>query len=77
MSLQNDPDLRIAVKLVNLLFLTDSVEWTDPKLVGHSDYEIFEGKDVLVTEKTIAAFSEWMETRTFPFHYDHAVGLFK
>lgn len=76
-SLEFDHDLRITIKLVGFLFLTERVPWTDTSLVGHPEFETYKGREVLVTSRTIKAFGDWMERKSFPFEYDHAVGLFK
>lgn len=77
MSLTDDPDLRITIKLANFLFLTEPVDWTDPRKVGDQYNLNYKEKEVIVAGKTLTAFKDFMEEKKLPFEYDHAVGLFK
>ena len=69
---QTDPDLNLSVRLVGLLFLTERHAWSEPSKKLPS----FNNRPVLVAGRTIQAFAEFVESKQFPFEYDHAVGLF-
>jgi hypothetical protein len=38
---------------------------------------VFRGKQVILTTRALNAFAEFMNTRIFPFEFDHAVSFFK
>ncbi|RNA12759.1 A disintegrin and metallo ase with thrombospondin motifs 3-like [Brachionus plicatilis] len=77
-SLMNDPDLKIFIVLKNYLFLTNPADqtWLDVENVGDSNFSTYEGKEVVITDKTLTAFTNFMNSKTFQFTYDHAVALF-
>ncbi|CAF0730548.1 unnamed protein product [Brachionus calyciflorus] len=77
-SLRNDPDLRINIVLTNFLFLTDPSEqlWLNPQFVGNAANPTFNGREVVITFRTLNAFADYMNKKVFPFSYDHAVALF-
>ena len=46
-------------------------------MVGDPNFPSYEGQDVIVATPTITAFRNYMESKIFPFEYDHAMALFK
>ena len=77
-SLLKDPDLRLYVKLTNFLFLTEltDIQWANSSLVGDSKYPTSNGNEVILTKKTLGAFTSYMNSKKFDFTYDHAAALF-
>ncbi len=45
-------------------------------MVGDPNNLSYEGKDVLITTAAFDAFANFMNSKKFPFAYDHAVGVF-
>ncbi|CAF0730331.1 unnamed protein product [Brachionus calyciflorus] len=77
-SLENDPDLRINIIMTNFLFLTDpnDQQCLSVQSSGDLNFPIYKGKETLVIDKTFKNFADYMNSKTFPFEYDHAAGLF-
>ncbi|CAF0922549.1 unnamed protein product, partial [Brachionus calyciflorus] len=77
-SLVTDPDLRIFIVLKNFLFLTNAQDltWLNINNVGEPGYPTYENKEVVLTGKTLNAFTTFMNSKNFEFTYDHAVALF-
>jgi hypothetical protein len=78
-SLMQDPDLKIIVKLTNFLFLTEpaDIQWANASLVGDPKYPLSgNGYEVVLTKKTLNAFTNYMNSKKFDFEYDHAAALF-
>lgn len=68
------------INLLNFLIVIkdpSEASYVNPNLVGDPNYPTFEGQDVIVATPTIQAFKNYMESKTFPFQYDHAMALFK
>lgn len=72
----NDPDLRVTVKLSNYLFLTTTC-WSNPDDVGISTVPTFNGKAVVSSTKLLNSFTSYMNAISSTFKFDHAVGLIK
>ena len=53
-----------------------SSNWTDIKLVGDEKTTHLNGREVIIDELTLNAFSKFMSKLPFEFEYDNAVGLF-
>ncbi|CAF0730538.1 unnamed protein product [Brachionus calyciflorus] len=77
-SLANDPDLRINIILTNFLFLTDpnDQQWLSVQASGDLNFPTYNGRETLVIDKAFQNFANYMNSKTFPFQYDHAAGLF-
>ena len=45
--------------------------------MGEPNNTVYEGKQVVLADKTLVAFTDYMNSKTFDFAYDHAVALFK
>ncbi|RNA07290.1 A disintegrin and metallo ase with thrombospondin motifs 5-like [Brachionus plicatilis] len=78
-SFKNDNEMKINIFLTNFVFVTDPAEapWVDPSLVGDPNNPTYDNQDVIVATPTIQSFKNYMESKTFPFEYDHAMALFK
>lgn len=77
-SLRNDTEIKLSVKLTNFLFLTNpsESEWTNPKLVGDKVHLKYRGREVITVTPVLTAFTKYMNSKTLPFQYDHAIGIF-
>ncbi|CAF0856252.1 unnamed protein product [Brachionus calyciflorus] len=78
-SFANDNDMKMNVKLTNILIITKQAEapWGDKSIVGDPSNPTYQGQDVLVGTPTITRFRSFMNSKMFPFEYDHAMGLIK
>jgi hypothetical protein len=52
------------------------IQWANPSVVGDPNNPTYNGLPVIVTTLTLQAFASYMESKTFPFTYDRAVGIF-
>ena len=75
-SILNFDDLQI-LKFCLIIQETKDSEWTNSSLVGDEHFMSFEGKDVIVTDRSLKYFASYMNSKNFSFQYDHAIGLFK
>ena len=57
--------------------LKSPVNWTNPAVVGDSNYPTYNGRDVVVSTLTLTEFMNYMNSLSLPFTYDHAVGWLK
>ncbi|CAF0955496.1 unnamed protein product [Brachionus calyciflorus] len=78
-SLKNDPDLRINIKLVHIIIITNQADakWTDIKIVGDSTYPTYNGVEVILKEKVLTEFKKFINSLNSSYVYDHAVVVFK
>ena len=51
--------------------------WTNPHLVGIETVSSYKDKQVILTEKTLDAFKQFMLSKSITFNYDLAIGLFE
>ncbi|RNA00332.1 A disintegrin and metallo ase with thrombospondin motifs 1, partial [Brachionus plicatilis] len=77
-SMTTDPDLRISIKLVHILILTDPdvATWTRADIVGDTDVSHYNGRQVVLADETLNEFGNFLQGLTIDFDYDHAVGVF-
>ncbi|RNA04998.1 A disintegrin and metallo ase with thrombospondin motifs 3-like [Brachionus plicatilis] len=77
-SMTTDPDLRISIKLVHILILTDPdvATWTRADIVGDTDVTHYNGRQVVLADETLNEFGNFLQGLTIDFDYDHAVGVF-
>ena len=57
--------------------MKSSASWTDPNIVGDPSNPTYNGRQVIVTTKTLNQFSIFMNNTFIPFPYDHAMGFFE
>ena len=52
-------------------------QWTNWTMVGLPTISSYRGRKVILDGNTLVAFRNYMQSKSFTFAYDHAVGLFK
>lgn len=75
-SLSNDKDLRVNIKLTNILIQnSEEAKWADPNLNGIPGVESKDGREVLNAAKSIEEFSKLK--KNFNLKFDHATAIVK
>lgn len=62
---------------LNLLKNPSELYWLNPSYVGDPLYPAYNGRQVVVATPALNAFANYMNSKSLPFSYDHAVALFK
>ena len=62
--------------LFNFLKNTADIQWANPSVVGDPANPTYNGREVILTDPTINAFTAYMNSKTFPFNYDQASAFF-
>lgn len=67
------------IEQLSICYLKDPSEapWVDSSIVGDPNFPTYQGQEVIVATPTITTFRNYMESKSFPFEYDHAMALFK
>ncbi|CAF0920507.1 unnamed protein product, partial [Brachionus calyciflorus] len=78
-TLENDPDLKIAIKLTNILILSNpsDLEWADSKvnaLPGLTRND--DGKEIINGTSSLDRLAQYMNNQKFSFEFDVAVVVF-
>ena len=60
----------------NLKKQPSDVVWSNAALVGDSSYPTYNGLPVVVAGLALSSFARYMNSKTFPFSYDQAIGYF-
>ena len=60
---------------LNIYDQKEYVAWSDPAVVGVSNYPTYNGRPVILSDDALASFDEFLLTTNLT--YDHAIGLVK
>ena len=52
-------------------------EWSNPQIVGDPSYPTYKNRPVIVSGSALTNLTSFMNSKAFPFKYDHAIGLLK
>ncbi|RNA34108.1 ADAM family mig-17-like [Brachionus plicatilis] len=76
-SLATDPDLRINVRLTNILVASNAKEsiWTDRSHVGDPSFPIYGNREVIIIGKALSKLGSYLNSLELNFEFDHAVGI--
>ncbi|RNA32392.1 A disintegrin and metallo ase with thrombospondin motifs 5-like [Brachionus plicatilis] len=77
-SLENDPDLRLRIRLIHVLIITNPLEstWTDVNIVGETGNEFYNGKEVILSRLTLNELQRFVDRQGLTFEFDHVIGVF-
>jgi hypothetical protein len=69
--------IKIILTIIDFITTKDPVDtpWTNSSLVGAAGYLTYNGKGTVLTNSSLASFTSVMNSRTFPFSFDHAVAV--